>query len=219
MLGLKAYLELYDVQETSYSFNVVYSGKFKGYNANVRMRGRNITFSLSREWKNVDEDIQLGLLQVLLCKLFKVKKNTINMNFYHGFLKNVHSTIPKNMDDPELRDSFERINAEFFKGLLNESNLRWAGNSKRIFGSYDYGTDTITINPVLKGRPRLLDYVMFHEMLHKKFKFKNSFNRTLHHTPEFKKEEERFPDKKQLDKELSMLNSGNKKKRKLFHWF
>ena len=33
-----------------------------------------------KEWKNVSEEIQIGLLQELLVKLFKIRKKTINMD-------------------------------------------------------------------------------------------------------------------------------------------
>lgn len=219
MLGERAYKELFDVDECPYSIFINYSGKFKGYNANVKMRGKNIIFGLSKAWSGVDNDIQVGLLQSLLCKLFKKKADTINIKLYYGFLKNVHVAIPKSEAEPELSDSFERVNERFFSAGMDISNLRWGNKSARLFGSYDYGTDTITINPLLRGRTHLLDYVMFHEMLHKKYKFKASRSRTQHHTPEFKKEEERYPGKKELEKELRSLNRSLKRSINFFHWF
>ena len=35
---------------------------------------------------------------------------------------------------------------------------------------------------------------MYHEILHKKYKFKNSGNRSYHHTKEFRKREKEFED-------------------------
>ncbi|MBI2647477.1 hypothetical protein HYW99_03285 [Candidatus Woesearchaeota archaeon] len=46
---------------------------------------------------------------------------------------------------------------------------------------------------------------MFHEMLHKKFKFQNKNGRNLHHSNEFKKMEERFKDRNLIEKEVSKV--------------
>jgi hypothetical protein len=45
---------------------------------------------------------------------------------------------------------------------------------------------------VLKKDPVLLDYVMYHEMLHKKFKYRNTGRRTIHHSRQFREEEKKF---------------------------
>jgi predicted SprT family Zn-dependent metalloprotease len=58
----------------------------------------------------------------------------------------------------------------------------------------------------------ILDYVMYHEMLHKKFKFNNSGIKTRHHTKEFKKEESKFENSKIIEKELKILVATNHKK-------
>ncbi|MFW6013641.1 MAG: hypothetical protein ACOCQG_00545 [Candidatus Nanoarchaeia archaeon] len=219
MLSEKAYKELFDTEDCPYKITLKYSGKFSGYNANVKMRGKYISFGLSSEWKGIDDDIQIGLLQNLMCKIFKKNIDTINIRLYHGFLKNVHVALPKQVCEPELSESFRRVNEKFFSGSMDISCLKWGNKSARLFGSYDYGTDTIKINPLLQGKVHLLDYVMYHEMLHKKHKFSSSNTRTFHHTPEFKRDENMYPGKKELEKELSCLDKTKIRATKLFHWF
>ncbi len=215
----KAYSDLFGDGGSSYNLFVSYSGKFKGYNSNVRMWGKNIKFNLSKNWINIDEEIKIGVFQSLLCKLFKEKKETVNIRLYHSFLKNVHLSVPKENSEGELLNSFRRVNQKFFSDLMDECNLKWGRKALRQFGSYDYGTDTITINPILKGKSHLLDYVMFHEMLHKKFKFRSSSGRNYHHTSEFRKHERAYPERKFLENELTLLNSTRKKYTNLSYWF
>src|SRR3989338_4961848 len=101
----EAYGELYPGKASNYNFFLEYSGKFKAYNANVRRYGNDMTFSLSKEWKKISRDIQIGLVQELMLKILKSdrskasgelknpkflsdKKKTMNMELYNLFLKN-----------------------------------------------------------------------------------------------------------------------------------
>ena len=219
----EAYMELYPSKSLNYSISVKYSRQFKPYNANVRKYGNNLVFRLSKDWKKISKEIQIGLVQELLTKILKSdrskasgelknqkflsdKKKTINMELYTMFLKNVHIAIPKTKTDEILEASFSRNNESFFSGMLDIANLEWGNDSTSKLGSYEYGSDTITISTIFRhSDSALLDYVMYHEMLHKKFKFENKNGRTIHHSPEFKKMEAKFPNHEIIEKEISKL--------------
>ena len=105
-----------------------------------------------------------------------------------------------------LEVSFNRVNETFFNGMLDIPNLQWGSGSTTKLGSYEYGSDTITISTIFTDTKReLLDYVMYHEMLHKKFKFESKNGRTLHHSPEFKRMEAKFPNRDLMESEISNL--------------
>lgn len=205
----KAIDEIYS--EFPYSYSLDYSGKFKPYRANIRLRGDNIQLNLSRKWKTVSEDIQIGLIQELLLKLLKkrlkpLKTKTQGMELYDIFMKKIHIAAPKTENDPVLEESFNRVNQRYFYGLLDKTNFVWGSASFSKLGSYEYGTDTIEISRALADCDiRLLDYVMYHEMLHKKHKFTKRGSRSYHHTGEFKKEEKEFEDSNKIEKELKRL--------------
>lgn len=202
----EAYRELYPNKEANFNFLLKYSRKFKPYNANVKKYGNNLTFHLSKDWKKISKEIQLGLIQELLVKILKDKKKTMNMELYNMFMKNVHIAVPKTKTEPVLEASFNRNNESFFSGMLDIPNLQWGNDSTSKLGSYEYGSDTITISTIFRfADPVLLDYVMYHEMLHKKFKFESKNGRTLHHSPEFKRMEAKFPNHEFLEKEISKL--------------
>ncbi len=203
----EAFHRLYPEREFRYSVSVRYSGRFKAYNANARMRRDMIMFSLSRKWKGVDEEIKIGLIQELLVSLMKDRRNTLNMELYNNFIKNIHLSIEKTQNHPLLEGSFERVNQMMFDGLVERPNLVWGRQRKRTLGSYSFNNDTITFNPTLMKDIEALDYVMYHELLHKKLKFRNDRGRSFHHTSEFKEMEMRFPNAEQIEKRLKRLNS------------
>ncbi|MBI2559484.1 SprT-like domain-containing protein [Candidatus Woesearchaeota archaeon] len=202
----EAFQQLYPYKEIKYNFSLKYSRKFKSYNANVKLYSNNLIFNLSKDWKKISKEIQIGLIQELLIKILKDKKKTINMELYTLFMKNVHIAVPKIKTDEVLEESFNRVNETYFNGMIDKPNLQWGNASTSKLGSYEYGSDTITISTIFKQTNKeLLDYVIHHEMLHKKFKFQNKNGRNLHHSNEFKKMEERFKDKVLIEKEISKL--------------
>jgi hypothetical protein len=202
----RAFRELYPEKEYNFSGKIKYSGKFRDYNANVRLNSfsREIYFSLSKNWKSVSPDIKIGLLQELMIKLFKQKNHTISMDLYNTFMKNIHIAAPKLESDPKLVEAFNRINDEYFYGMMEMPNMIWGQNSLRKLGSYQYGSDTVSISRVLDDAPRhLLDYVVYHELLHKKHKFSHKNGRNLHHSPEFRKQEKLYTNQPLVEKELT----------------
>ena len=113
-----------------------------------------------------------------------------------------------------LKESFERINKEYFFNLIEMPNLKF-NNSINKLGSYEYGSDTITISKHLANESQeIMDYVMYHEMLHKKHKFKNKNNRNYHHTKTFRQQEKQFKNSKDIEKQLSKIVSKNKIKKR-----
>jgi len=200
----------------NYELRIKYTDKFKPYNANVRYTKNTLNFNLSKKWRKISKEIQIGLLQGLMLKIFKEKNKTINIDLYNNFMKNLHISVPKINTDPILEESFNKVSEKYFLGLIERPNLTWH-NSIRRLGSYEYGTDTISISNVLSSDIELLDYVMYHEILHKKHKFYYKNGRTYHHTKEFKDSEKIFDNGNEMEKKLNDL--VRIKRRKRFSWF
>ena len=216
-LAEQAFNELFpekNLQE--YTFKIKYTDKFKPYNANVRCTKNSFHFNLSRKWKTVSKEIQIGLMQGLMLKLFKENKKTMNIDLYNSFMKNLHISIPKVINDAVLGESFNKVNEKYFFGLIEKPNLTWH-NSIRRLGSYEYGSDTISISKILTADEDLLDYVMYNEMLHKKHKFHNRNGRTFHHTREFRQIEKEFENSVEMEERIKGL--VRQKRRKVFGWF
>jgi hypothetical protein len=174
-----------------------YSGHFSNYNANVRYTRSHVEFNLSRLWKNIDEDIQVGLIESLVIRMFKLKNiSTSNMKLYESFMKGLSKYARADTYDSELEESFNRVNDRFFNGMMEKPNLVFASESFRKLGSYEYSTNSIYISTIFKGLPdsekKFLDYVVYHELLHKKHTFNVKNGRHQAHTTIFRKDERKF---------------------------
>jgi hypothetical protein len=199
-----------------------YSGHFSNYNANVRYTKTHIEFNLSNLWKNIDEDIQIGLIENLVFRMFKIKGvSTSEMKLYESFMKGLSKYAKSSDHDPELEQSFNRVNEKFFDGLMEKPNLVFATESFRKLGSYSYGTNTINISTIFKGLPieeqKHLDYVIYHELLHKKHTFNVKNGRHQAHTTIFRNDEKKFGEN--AEKELtSWLRKKKYSLKRLFKW-
>ena len=96
----------------------------------------------------------------------------------------------------DLRLLFERLNQEYFSGELETPHMGWSTRSwRRQFGCYDPGPNQIVLNRRMDhpGVPQfVVEYVLFHEMLHVKHPTRRSGCTLLSHSPEFRSEEKRF---------------------------
>lgn len=208
-LGVQAYEGLFG-KTPHKRVRVAYSGRFRGYNANVTSNATTTTFKLSKAFLEVGEDIQVGVMQHLLAKLHKSKKETLEMDLYNRFLKKIgeYETAGGGIiEDEELRASFARVNEKYFNNYMLAPHIRWGSHSRRQLGLYSFGEDTITLSTVLRGAGDLLDYVMYHELLHKKHKFDHKAGRTHSHTPAFRRDEKLF-----------VMNDGSDPEKSLVHY-
>ena len=213
----QAFNELFPEKDLeNYNLKIKYTDKFKPYNANVRYTKNSLQFNLSKKWRNISKEIQMGLMQGLMLRIFKEKKATTNIDLYNSFMKNLHISIPKINNDPFLGESFNRVNEKYFFGLVERPNLTWHDSIRRL-GFYEYGTDTISMSKVLGADTNLLDYVMYHEMLHKKHKFHCKNGRIHHHTKEFREMERKFDNSQEMEERIKGL--VRPKARKRFVWF
>jgi hypothetical protein len=137
----KAFAELYPEKPVLFEAKLKYSKAFKGYNAKVKYTKEFMEFRLSYSWKEVSDEIQIGLVQSLLNKIFRTGISTINIELYNIFLKKIPGVTPVTKTDPVLEDSFDRINLEYFNGLLMRPNLEFAG---RNFGTLELTTTAMT---------------------------------------------------------------------------
>ncbi len=215
----EAFNTLFPEKPYTYTAVVQYSGKFKGYNARIQLHplSKRITLKLSKQWRTVSRDIQLGLIQNLLARLFKEKRNTMQMDLYGHFMRAVPRTVAKTKSHPVLEQSFQRINDQFFGSLMDQPNLV-IGNGITKLGHYELGTDTVSISTILLDHEHLLDYVMYHELLHKKHQFSGKGGSHRYHTHAFRQDEQKFPHAEQLEKELSRLVSTHRRK-SFWDWF
>ena len=209
----EAYHELFPAATKAWEFRVRYSGQFKDFGANIRVEGDVIELKLSRRFYGISKEIQMGCAQELLCKVFKRDKESMYIDLYNNFVKSLHLAIPKTETHPILEESFNRVNDRYFAGLVEQPNLVWGQASKRTLGTYDFKTDTITMSRIFTdAEDRYLDFVMFHEMLHKQRKFDVSGRTTRYHDASFRKAEKVFENHHEMEKDLNRFVSRSRLK-------
>lgn len=199
----EAFSKLYPGKEFYYKTKIKYSNKLKPYNGLIKKRGIFLEFVLSKKWEGIEEEILMGLIQILLLKMLKGNKTTINIDLYNNFIKSLHYAVKKEHADIILDNSFNRVNEKYFYGLIEKPNLKWGRPSKRTLAYYDYHTDTITVsNLFLDVSLEVLDYLIYHELLHKKLKFYNKDGKNYHHTKSFRRLENKFQDYQKISNDL-----------------
>ena len=106
----------------------------------------------------------------------------------------------------DLEEIFHRLNRGFFAGKLPTPRLGWSRQlSRTLLGHYDSGHATIVVSRRLDSPavPRyLVDYVVYHEMLHMRFPVERRGHRRVVHSREFREAEKQFPKYAQACRQL-----------------
>jgi len=109
----------------------------------------------------------------------------------------------------DLQEVFERLNTQFFDGMLGQPMFGWSrGESRSMLGHFDPSHNAIIISRIFdrpQAPPLALEYVMFHEMLHLRFPVDHAGARRRVHTKEFREAERKFPQLKEAKELLKGL--------------
>ncbi|UCF34893.1 MAG: hypothetical protein JSV78_06215 [Phycisphaerales bacterium] len=109
----------------------------------------------------------------------------------------------------DLSASFDRVNAGYFAGAMARPRLVWSRSvTGRKFGHYDPATDTVMISASLDAAnvpAYVVDFVVYHELLHKTHETKWQGDRAQVHTPTFRHDERKFHQYAQAEAFLKKL--------------
>jgi hypothetical protein len=112
----------------------------------------------------------------------------------------------------DLAEAFDRVNARYFGGQMHRPKLTWSRSfTGRKFGHYDHVKDWVMVSSTLdqdRVPPLVVDYLMFHELLHKKHGIRWVNGRGHAHTREFFAEERRFDGYDEAEGWLKKLARG-----------
>jgi hypothetical protein len=213
----ESFRRLFPEKEFLYKAELNYNRKLSPFNANIRFSQQKIQINLNLEWKNIDPEIKIGLIQNLLLKIFKAKSQTQNQEFYHNFVKNIPLMTVAKDSDPVLELSFSRVNDKFFGNQMAKPNLGWGQDSRRRLASYNFNQDEVKVSALFKeAQPEILDYLMYHELLHRDQKFRHKNGRSFYHTRQFREAEDRYPKKKIIEEEINRFIRQKPMKRSWF---
>jgi hypothetical protein len=154
-----------------------------------------------------------ALASILLARLYRLDTDKTVHEVYRGFIiqgdlqDRVHrSRLARGRKprehDPQgrwknLETRFDHLNAELFGGALKRPTLAWSATaSRRTLGRYDATHRAIVISRLFDSPnvpDLILDYVLYHEMLHARHPSRAGDCRWMAHPPEFRADERRFP--------------------------
>lgn len=190
----------------------------------IKKKEQGIVIRISDMLRDSPKDVMFSLILLLFSKLEgrkipkdqeKIYKDYVNSKKMIGRIKKRRKErVKKNLAGPfgdhyNLKDSFARINEKYFDSQIPQPILSWSERpTKTRFGHHDEALNTIVISKTLDDRkiPRyLLDYVMFHELLHIKHEIEYKNGRRKVHSSDFKKDEKNFPQKDRAEALLKKL--------------
>lgn len=168
-----------------------------------------------------------GAAALLLSRIYRRRTRRALVAPYHAYAKShktrerVHEmrrgrVRPAALDAAgqkfDLNGMFDELNARFFAGSLEKPHLGWSTRGwRRQFGSFDPGPNQILLNRRM-DQPEIpqyvVEYVLYHEMLHVKHPTRKSGCSLVSHSPEFRAEEKLFPGFVRARKALDVLARG-----------
>ncbi len=185
--------------------------KYANANSKIRLSGSELTVNISDLLQTAPSPVQEALACILLGKLFRQPPDRQITAVYHGYMDrpDVRAKMHlarkqrgrKVIDPPagrhyDLKEIFRSLNDRYFDGELHEPLLGWSRRySRTVLGHYDPAHHAIVITRLLDSHEAsrlLVEYVMFHEMLHIRYPTESHGSRRCVHTKEFKKAEQRF---------------------------
>lgn len=197
--------------------------RFASANSFIRMREGEIRVRITDILEAAPAPIQESLAFILLAKLFRREvppkyaqryRRYLNRHEVRRALHLVRQIRGRKLLDPpegchyDLEDIFEELNQRFFDGLMARPKLGWSRRASRVaLAHYDPSHNSIVVSRALDRPdvPRLvIEYVMFHEMLHLRYPAEHAGTVRRVHTKEFREAERRFPE---LRKVKSLLRN------------
>jgi hypothetical protein len=184
---------------------------YVGINHTIRIREGRIMVRVGEICRAMPHNEHKALAYILVAKLLRRAVPAEARRVYAGYVKS-HEIQEKARERKKSRGRkvvsgaagtvydldgvFEKVNLIYFAGKMTKPMLTWsARKTYRILGHHDPAHETIVISRSLDSRdvPKfVVEYVMFHEMLHVFHPTKNVNGRRMNHTREFRDHERKF---------------------------
>ncbi len=184
---------------------------FAGLNHTIRIRNQRVYVRVSDILRDAPPTVYRALAHILVGKLFNQRPPAEYEILYRQYAyqpqilrasdlarqrrgrKQLKGSVGRTYD---LDRIFAQLNRHYFENALPKPVLSWSARcTKRILGHHDAVHDAIIISRSLdlESVPDyVVEYVMYHEMLHIKHKLQVVNGRRIFHSPAFRAEEKRF---------------------------
>jgi hypothetical protein len=185
---------------------------FVSINNTIRLRQGELYIRLSDLLEGAPESLLDAIAHILLAKLYRQPLDRTKSARYRRYIaghdilskahlvrqlrgrKHIHSARGHQY---HLEEIFEDLNSRFFHGLMARPQLTWSrSHARNSLGHYDPAHNAIVISRIFDD-PRVpryvVEYILYHEMLHMKYPVKLRGSRRCVHPREFQAEEKLFP--------------------------
>lgn len=182
-------------------------------NQTIRVREGRVFVRISDMCRDMPADAHRALAYILVAKILRKRVSKRADEIYSTYIdstelrerandrKRSHGRKVVTTHKGEVYDLdeiFENLNFWYFGGGLAKPVLTWSTKKTyRILAHHDATHDTIVVSRSLDARdvPRfVVEYIVFHEMLHIKHPTVHHNGRRYNHTAVFREDERKFPD-------------------------
>ena len=197
---------------------------FANVNNTIRLRSGRLLVRLSDLLEGAPDTVLRAIAHILLAKMYRHAIDRGHAARYrkyvasHDIVRKAH-LVRQMRGRKRLRSArghfydldaiFEDLNTRFFHGLMARPRMSWSQTkTRRILGHYDPAHNAIIISRIF-DHPAMpafvLEYIVYHEMLHLKHPVKLRGSRRCVHSAEFQAEERLFPRVAEANKFLKGL--------------
>jgi len=197
---------------------------FANINNTIRLREGRLLVRVSDLLEGSPEPVLRAIAHILLAKMYRQPIERGHSTRYrrhisgHDLSRKAHLVQQirgrKRLDSArghtyDLENIFEDLNTRFFHGLLARPRMTWSReHARNRLGHYDPAHNAIVISRVF-DHPRVpefvVEYIVYHEMLHLRHPVKLRGSRRCVHSAEFQADEKLFPHLSEAQKFLHLL--------------
>jgi predicted metal-dependent hydrolase len=185
---------------------------FANVNNTIRLREGRLLVRLSDLLEGAPEAVLRAIAHILLAKMYRQPIDRGRAARYRKYVAS-HEIVRKTHLVRQMRGRkrlraarghvydldaiFEELNTRFFHGLMTRPRMSWSqAKTRRILGHYDPAHNAIIISRIFDHYAvpaYVLEYIVYHEMLHLKHPVTLRGSRRCVHSAEFQAEEKLFP--------------------------
>lgn len=186
--------------------------RFANVNNTIRLREGEALVRISDLLEGAPEAVLRSIAHILLAKLYQKPIEAAYATRYRRYVSSYEMTQRTHLVRQlrgrkhlgsahghvwDLEEIFDELNLKYFHGLMGRPQLSWSREASRhLLGHYDPAHNTIMISRIFDDVrvPRfLVEYILYHEMLHLKHPVKLRGSRRCVHPRAFQEEEKLFP--------------------------
>ena len=202
--------QIYDRKNPAPPIEVVFY-PYVGINQTIRMRDGKIFVRLAEICRDAPNAVQKSLAFILVAKMLRQRVAPNAEAVYREFVKS-HEVQDRAMESKrtrgrkiittargevyDLAEIFRRVNEKYFQNEIPACAVSWsAAKTFRRLGHHDAAHNAIIISKSLDSKKIpafVVEFVVFHEMLHIFHPTRRENGRYIYHSPAFRRDEKKF---------------------------